>query len=1069
MEPDKINKRHDIISKLENVISPKSEPAAIDIQDNVHKWIERNFNVKPYNELFKGLKLVAAIIKENEAIPTHNYWSEKGSFYYLCEIKYFGKARLLPKAISINIATNTIITISYHEDDTNIIVSFNEEGKIVNTIESQEVQESIKYINENIQNFNNNNATNGHHEIADLINTIDIPGFLDLVYTPFFSMAFECVCRSVLSGEYAMDDSFSNRLRDLAKCLLPSSGVPKSGSSSHFFSQCAVALSQILDAYNLLCIQTDAQVDKDPSLVLGNMEEYYGYHEYEDYLNKFLSNQSNQRDNKESGFLYVNPLLVHFFQAFLNLARIDQNFYYSKDCLYKLLYLKELLNDSTNVGKGIWRVWEKYHQDVDFLLFDDLKEMLHLTNLKNEYLIKKILGSCSFEVKDLTYVGQSKVFVFNPRKCQDIERGNADQNRPELLLYKRDDSKVHPEIKQIISLYSKYCQGGDNLHEFDDYEKKYIDAIHQRNEKDEKNSIEDYYNKILSSQTSRTSKDIRHYNTKVLEMARDAIFDTAEIRCWIKHHRHDFNEEEGFNQIKKVLLFVQNRYEDNHVCYDYETLVEYSNWCISFLEIVATKTPIHGSDRPSQIEEALLLIETLNRLIDKLINSIEGKQYSLPYASKFRGCFFYYKTNVPSNSKTEVSHSLIRVFAGQSQSDDKFKPERFESFISAKKEFKEVRKSIIFIASSYIPPLNYEKLKTQREELKAKTQKLRNEIHAQYFNRLREYIKEDSEKQLEDNRRSVVQILGIFAAFLALTTVALTGAVSSKETTIPFHTIMLSFSLCISVFVALIYLISYSRAHRKMELRLHENKIYQQWLHDEINKTISIIKREFSVQKDNNDQLLANVQKSIKELLEELQNCNSNINIENTGLKNTFQEINILLNKIQDNLSNFQINAKPTKRKCIYKHFLSTKRNISPSERIINDLLKNVTRIKELTIKDKFSTIHERIKDLEQVRILENNIQKTCDNIQKIIPKKNAPRKTRLNFAEQLLIIVILILLGGTIISICYYEKKESYPPQHNNNTTRTDDNRDCDLTFSNNQTIHVLQMNQDNKKNVHE
>lgn len=1039
-----------IISELEDIILGVNG----NLYERANDWIQRittteRVNKVFYKNLYYAMKIVESSIEENKndflIVPRMQFEKEnKLSFSGLsCHVE--GDKSVV---YNVCVSPNEVTLRSPENQDINITINIkdNEEPQVAcgNKLSKQLWQ----IINKSIT------ASQERHKILLFSkNLVVIEGFNDIVYAILFTKAFEIICRSILSGEYAMDDSFSKGLQKMAKSLRTISSLSSLRTSNSFiyFSKCTLVLSQIIDEYNLFCVLTDAQVDKDPSAVLCNTAEYSGYHKYEVSLNSFLS--------VEGDFLDVNPLLLHFFQAFLDMARIDQNYFFSKNRLYKLLYLKELLDLNTDEGKGIWRVWDRYQKEKDFLKFDDVKEMLCLANLKNEFLIKKILGSCSHEVKDLTYVGQSKSFVFNPRKCQDLERGG--DPHPELLLFKKVSPIANDGIDGLLSLYSEYIEGCDNLKDFDEYEKNYINAIHERNEKDEKNYINRYYYEILKSQTSRTNKDIRHYNTKVLEMARDAIFDTAEIRCWIKHHRHDFKEEEGFNQIKKVLMFINNRYEDNHVCYDYETLVEYAYWCISFLEIVADKTPTHESDRPSQIEEALLLIETLNRLIDKLINSIEGKNYSLPYASKFRGCFFYYST--------ENQPSLIRVFAGQSQSDDKFTPEKFESFIDCSDNYKDERKNIIFIASSYIPPLNYEKLKTQREELKAKTQKLRNEIHAQYFNRLREYIKEDSEKQLEDNRRSVVQILGIFAAFLALTTVALTGAVSSKETTIPFHTIMLSFSLCISVFVALIYLISYSRAHRKMELRLLENKIYQQWLHDETNKTISIIKREFSVQKDNNDQLLANAQNSIKELLEELQNCNSNINIENTGLKNTFQEINILLNKIQDNLSNFQINAKPTKRKSIYKHFLSTKRNISPSERIINDLLKNVTKIKELTIKDKFSTIHERIKDLEQVRILEDNIQKTCDNIQKIIPKKNAPRKTRLNFAEQLLIIVILILLGGTIISICYYEKKESYPPQQNNNTTRTDDNRDCDLTFSNNQTIHVLQMNQDNKKNVHE
>ena len=842
----------DIIGALESYLFPTgvTTESIYDIQRNVHKWLEINLK-KSHKKLFQGLKIIATSIRM-EYIPKHSWNTPQ----YMCELKR-KKNNIF---IIIEIGEDTSITLKIKDEK--YIVNFDENDLIIrDDLENEEFTGFINEINANIHvYFPAKSGKNQGNDIVEILDTLNQNNLFEFLYTPFFSIAFELICRSVLSGEYAMDDNFSRRVRKMANVLRRQSAqgqIP--GSSFNYFSQCAVALFQMLDAYNLFCIQTDAQVDKDPSAVIGNTAEYYGYHEYEEYLYNFLSDIKDVNNNLD-GFLYVNPLLVHFFQAFLEMSKIDQNYIFSKDNLKKLLYLRELLNESTTEGKGIWQVWAKYQNDGR-LDFGEVKEMLHLTNLKNEFLIIKILDSCSSEVKKYTYVGQGKNIVFDPRRCQDIGKDNV-----ELLLFNEvEENETLSKIRNNLKLYTDFRQGlkenDDSV--FDEYEREYINAVHARNENEETTGLYNYFNEIIKSKTHVQSKDIRHYNTKVIEMARDAILDTAEIRCWIKHHQHDFNEKNGFIQIQKVLLFLQERYEGDNVCYDNEMLTGYAGWCLDFLEIVAKKTPIPNSNRPSQIEDALLLLETLNRLLDKLIKSIDGEKYCLPYSSKFRGCFFrYIKHNAePDESRRLVTHfdaekyhkhsgnqedceqggRLERVFTGR---NNKIGKKDFGDFIAANEKYREARKSIIFIASSYVPPLNYEKLKEESRSFVARTLKLRNEIHAEYFNRLREYIKEDSEKQLENNRRSVVQILGIFAAFLALTTVALSAA--NSESDLPFVTIMVGFTTCIVVFAALLYLLTHSKVQREYDVQRYQDKIFKQNVNKEILRFIHVVKNTIS-------------------------------------------------------------------------------------------------------------------------------------------------------------------------------------------------------------------------------
>lgn len=896
--------RKDILSELEEAINGKENEqiqtsTPKELYKRVDAWIHKVFVVDGFSiTMFRAIKIMDSLLRF--APSDYIIWqsgSTIGKNILIFEY-YFKKKSSTGEEVE---QTSDDYEIRIDVSPKNITVKRKSSGckeEVVSFTDSKDDIEGDDRLITYIKDFEEKEKG---ITILECIDNIEDSRVTDRVYSLVFSKAFEIICRSVLSGEYAMDDAFSLRLRNVAMNLRdvvsaiskrPQRysqvdavlrerfdqlyGIP--GSSFNYFSQCAITLCQILDEYNLFCIQTDAQVDKDPSAVLNYTAEYFGYHQYEDYLNKFLFNipekEEESPDDYKKGFLLVNPLLLHFFQVFLDMARIDQNFFLSREHLKRLLYLRELLDINENAakregvtdkqnektenkskGKGIWQVWGKYQNELG-VDFGQVGEMLRLANLKNDFLIAKILDCCYGEVKNLTYVGQSKKIVFDPRKCHDIEKGNA-----ELLLYNKiKEDEI--ELLDILNLYSDFRDGKENP-QFDEYEKEYIKAIFKTTEIEESAGLCNYYNEILKSRTAQTSKDIRHYNTKVIDMARDAILDTAEIRCWIKHHQHDFNEKNGFIQIQKVLLFLQERYEGDNVCYDNEMLTGYAGWCLDFLEIVAKKTPIPNSNRPSQIEDALLLLETLNRLLDKLIKSIDGKKYCLPYSSKFRGCFFrYIKHNAePDESRRLVTHfdaekyhkhsgnqedyeqrgHLERVFTGR---NNKIGKKDFGDFIAANEKYREARKSIIFIASSYVPPLNYEKLKEESHSFVARTLKLRNEIHAEYFNRLREYIKEDSEKQLENNRRSVVQILGIFAAFLALTTVALSAA--NSESDLPFVTIMVGFTTCIVVFVALLYLLTHSKVQREYENQRYQDEIFKQNVNKEILKFIHVVKNTIS-------------------------------------------------------------------------------------------------------------------------------------------------------------------------------------------------------------------------------
>ncbi len=854
MNPDK--KRKDIFSWLENIIPDKED---ISLQDIHEAIIKKNVPKMMCPIKFDIIKSIVGSISN---------FREKGNFTLDKRLgaEIYGRVKNDKVKYVIRIDANGI-TLTLGDIHPIIItkklipwtccnvenIDFKEKGIDLNEGDIASLQKDFNAISRGISRHNG-------RIIEEIKEHANDESWYDLIYAPFFAQAFECICYSVLSGEYAMDDKFSQRVRNLSKSLRKATLNEGVDSWLNHLSPSVVTLSQILDEYNIFCIQIDTQVDKEPSAVLRKSEEYYDRHNYVDYFYKFMS-------NAEGGFHNVNPMLLHFFQAFLDMARIDQNFYFSSANFASLMYLRELLQDDEILGendknqsqgddedatdsknkdkrgKGLVQIWKKCERDSFLYDFKGVQDVLELARLKNGFLLRKMWEGCYEDLKDLTYVGQDKVLIFDPRKCREKEVG--EEYHTELLLSDKlfDDSKkdrVKDLLNKTKALVTDTCLEETNNKTFEDYEKEYIKAKWSDEDKAIK-ATGDYYRSIMMSQTSHTSLDIRHYNSKVIEMSRDAVFYTADFRIWIKHHKYDYEEAVAFSQIHKVLLFLQNHYSEGEVCYDSEMLEGYARWCIEFLNTISKKAPEPDSSRPSQIEETLLLLETINSLLDRLVVSIEKGNYCLPFASKFRGCFFKY--NEQDNDKPV----LERVFV-EGVGDDGYKKEDFELFLSAgtseekwmglgDEDQIEKRKDILFIASSFVPPFNLERLEALKTKFNRETHKLRNEIHADYFNRLREYVKEDSMKQLEENRRSVVQILGIFAAFLALTTVAL-GASTANHSNLPFMSIMIGFTTCIAMFVWVLFWITRRNIRNSLEHQNKKDNITKNEIYEEVNSVV---------------------------------------------------------------------------------------------------------------------------------------------------------------------------------------------------------------------------------------
>lgn len=632
------------------------------------------------------------------------------------------------------------------------------------------------------------------------------PGLYNIIYAPFFLHVYIGLMHSIISGEYAMKDDFSKVLIDIRNTILnytkPSATITNDiiYSALNFFEDLiSEGLSKVLKEFQNFNSFIEAQIDQAPSLILDEEEhDQYNIQGFEDAMIEYSANYSNLKA--------LNKVLPFFFHELFEMTKIDQNYYFSKKRLYHLITLKEMIgyrnisqvcHENGRNGKRISR----YGLLLPLIEMtspnsEKVEEVFNLIAFKNDILIYKILQSCPDNTTDLTYIGLDAKYVFDPRRCADKqpEKDFVRLKKPDdFIPRKKDGGKIN---NKLLDIFKKYrleddISKEDLLIPLREYEKEFFNA----RSKNDYLGFEKYYHSAIEPHTEATNKDIRHYNTKILEMARDSVRDTAELRTWVKLHKNDFNEIQGLYHVKKVINYCQS-FHSSKVCFDAEFLLCHIKWCIGFLEAIEKKSITDNPDhvnRSKQIEETLLLLDTLLSQLKKLIQSIESNTYCVPYASKFRGCFWQIEKD---------ESELTRIF---NDNDDNI---AFVDFVQGKSTNEKInRERLIFIASTYVPPVNYEQLFADYRTLKFRASALRSEIHAEYFNRIREYIKEDAEKQLDANKKTVIQILGIFAALLALTTIALNG-INSAHTPRFFLLVMLAFALCLGLFVLLLYSLS---------------------------------------------------------------------------------------------------------------------------------------------------------------------------------------------------------------------------------------------------------------------
>lgn len=197
------------------------------------------------------------------------------------------------------------------------------------------------------------------------------------------------------------------------------------------------------------------------------------------------------------------------------------------------------------------------------------------------------------------------------------------------------------------------------------------------------------------------------------------------------------------------------------------------------------------------------------RTFIKLIASIEADTYCMNYSSFFQDCFFCNELEKTKGiEKCKLKRSKLKKIT--------FSPEDKNS------------KNIIFISSTWQPPVDLVNLKRRYSAFSSRIQLLTTDFYHKYYQHfitlqetnlknikketetnLDEKVKsltQEMKVQLTDNKRETVQILGIFAAFLAIATISMEkiGDIASSDTI----SLIFGICTCFGYFIILLQLIT---------------------------------------------------------------------------------------------------------------------------------------------------------------------------------------------------------------------------------------------------------------------
>ncbi|MCD8043588.1 MAG: hypothetical protein LUH10_11055 [Tannerellaceae bacterium] len=534
----------------------------------------------------------------------------------------------------------------------------------------------------------------------------------------------------------------------------------------------------------------------------------------------------NQIYTNES-FLSIIELFPPLFQEILKMTLIDHNFAVAEK-EFKTLYILDkllegvidILPDKTN------KKWEQQNERLIFIDSDivhTLKKTLTLLKSKTEFLIYKILMSINNENKSkYQFIHENTILI--------LGKSEGKKGVSKKLAYEEFKfSGLSPEeniLEKQVEFYTNNIKNKKyslevRSNDFSAYEIAFFNALIRDLPAATIKGFKPLQEYLVNWNLKREGYEyINLYNKNIVEK-------NVKHFCYAGLYIKKLNSDTEDVIIDLCLKFLKAQKQDITSC---AFITKNLKWVLN----VITERCEAGKFEYKKDFKLINLADLLLIEFEKLVDSIEKGCYCRNFATLFEDCFYSFHSNINS-------YNYNRISRYQQHTDNGLKHLHTELIN---------KDNWIFISSTWLPPIGKNWLKSQLKDLKNRKkkivarfygsfyessikevkeimdskevvdkkleeQKLLIENYVQSNNKEIEVFKEDqlkNEQKLrntlhtegDQTRRSMVQTLGIFAAFLALATTAI-NTFNSNFDALQASIIMLGITTCLIIFVCVLH------------------------------------------------------------------------------------------------------------------------------------------------------------------------------------------------------------------------------------------------------------------------
>lgn len=493
----------------------------------------------------------------------------------------------------------------------------------------------------------------------------------------------------------------------------------------------------------------------------------------------------------------LGKIMQYVFHLILDMCLIDHNYVSTDKNLTVLLRLHCILqlNSHESPNKySFFTVLDALEKRplINTENIKELKNTINLLRIKNDLLLLKMRKRSGYSLKDIVYhtiipeqvenIHEKPYYLFLPLSqfLPDIKR-NMVYEHYKALLDKNSDSNKE-DLREYEQIFTEILCKNEL-----DYEMRYDQLAR---------ALERPLHGILGSNNEK----IYAYNNVIYF---NFINHFIKYGRYIKKLKVEVKEKRNDDYLKEISDFIEANNESGMISCAF--ILKHLEWLD---KVIKNDFLVEGqeSDKLKKGFDYIQLAEILLSALKMLIRKLESDSYCMNYSSFFQDCFF----------KKEDNGDLVRMsFNDLTQ---------FGNDFGGKES-----KNVFFLSSIWQPPVSLNILKRKHEYFAERTQLNATKFYQHYIttksNQQNQEIQKYTEKtakSMEENKKSItgkmlelltenkkdtVQILGIFAAFLAIATVGLGDLSSDKSNPVNIEKRVISICACMGYFVLLLQLV----------------------------------------------------------------------------------------------------------------------------------------------------------------------------------------------------------------------------------------------------------------------